>query len=135
MSLDLNPDSTIESIQNNFNQAFSLLKLEFFHFPHDEHEGSPKKEMIKDYGTKIGTLTTAATNFHLVFPENMKVSELEQLFEKKLHLHVQVFMKSGNVWLETINSDDKTLLELQGLAKERSTPIEKDTPPDYHEQE
>jgi hypothetical protein len=72
----------------------------------------------------------------LVIHRNMKVGELEKLFEDKLHLHVQVFSKSGKSWLESVHSDDLSLQQLNDRAKERNTEIVEETEPtDYHEQE
>jgi hypothetical protein len=39
----------------------------------------------------------------------MTVTELEQEFEKIYGLHIQVFRKSGQVWLETSVTDGWTL--------------------------
>ena len=39
----------------------------------------------------------------------MEVSKLEQAFEKKYGLHVQVFRRSGNIWLQTTKTDSWTL--------------------------
>ncbi len=58
------------------------------------------------------------------------------LLEDKLHLHVQVFSKSGKSWLESVHSDDLSLQQLNDRAKERNTEIVEETEPtDYHEQE
>ncbi|MBK9961781.1 MAG: hypothetical protein IPP06_10775 [Saprospiraceae bacterium] len=43
-----------------------------------------------------------------IFPST-KVSTLENKFREVFGLHVQVFRKSGNVWIETTVTDDWTL--------------------------
>jgi hypothetical protein len=41
----------------------------------------------------------------------MKTFEVEKMVEETAGLHVQIFRKSGNVWLETTVSDHLTLDE------------------------
>jgi propionyl-CoA carboxylase beta chain len=51
-------------------------------------------------------------NVHTIAVEsNFSVSNLEQKFENELGLFIQVFRKSGNVWLETSATDSWTLAE------------------------
>jgi len=52
-----------------------------------------------------------------------KVSEVEQLFQDVYGLSVQVFRKSGTIWLETTATDDWTLNKQNDEAKELSSPI------------
>jgi hypothetical protein len=42
---------------------------------------------------------------------DMPTWQLERLFEQEFGLHVQVFRKSGNIWLMTTVSDSLTLEE------------------------
>ena len=53
--------------------------------------------------------------------ERMKVSELEKLFKDKFKLAVQVFRKSGNLWLETTMTDNWSLLQQNNHGREIST--------------
>ena len=136
ISIEINPTSTLKNIQEKFSTELPYLKLEFFHKPHLAHEGSPKSDLIADTSTKVGSLSSLAMDLILVIHRNMKVGELEKLFEDKLHLHVQVFSKSGKSWLESLHSDDLSLQQLNDRAKERNTEIvEEIEPTDYHEQE
>ena len=40
---------------------------------------------------------------------NLKTSTLEKLFEEELGLHIQVYKKSNNTWIQTTATDDWTL--------------------------
>ena len=66
----------------------------------------------------------------------MRTWELEERFEKDFGLHVQVFRKSGNIWLETSVSDDLTLAQQNEKGKnDDSIQQEFVDPMDYREQE
>lgn len=135
-SFDINPETRISHVQQIFSKRFPFLKLEFFYKPSDENNGSMKKDLITDHSIKIGELTTSAMDMVIVLHPNMSVGELEELFENRLHLHVQVFHKSGNIWLETVRTDAISLQELNKKAQRRSEQlIEHEAPGDYHEQE
>lgn len=60
----------------------------------------------------------------------MKVSELEKLFKDKFKLAVQVFRKSGNLWLETTMTDNWSLLQQNNHGREISTNKITDPKPD-----
>jgi uncharacterized lipoprotein YajG len=66
----------------------------------------------------------------------MTVGEFEKQMEDFLNLHTQVLRKSGDVWLQTTNSDQKTLQEIQDemLAAEGFR-VTDEEPIDIHEQE
>ncbi|HRH67029.1 MAG TPA: hypothetical protein PLU53_12075, partial [Bacteroidia bacterium] len=66
----------------------------------------------------------------------MTVSEIEKQGREKLGLHLEIFRKSGKVWLKTSSSDHWTLDEQNKEARESEhAPIEKPEENDYHEQE
>ena len=68
--------------------------------------------------------------------ENMPTWQVERLFESELGLHVQIFRKSGSIWLETSVTDDLTLDQqnAKGRASEKfQMPIAE--PMDYREQD
>jgi hypothetical protein len=66
----------------------------------------------------------------------MTVQELERVFQDELGLYVQVFRKSGKVWLETTATDNWSLykqnMEGQELSERRKN--ENEDLVDYHEQ-
>ena len=51
----------------------------------------------------------------------MKVNELEKIFKDRFNLAVQVFRKSGNLWLETTMTDNWTLQQQNNHGGEIST--------------
>lgn len=90
-------------IKKVFNNQFPFLKIEFFKKKHKNLQGSLKKELIVD-DFNIFNIQNA-----IVFKDDMLVSELENLFEEKFKLSVQVFRKSGKSWLETTFTDGWSL--------------------------
>lgn len=117
-TLQLKRSTSLNDIKKAFNEKFSMLKLEFFKKSHGESEGS-KAELMITSDEQIENLGFAKDEATIIFGEETKVSDLEQSFERIGGLHVQVFRKSGSVWLETIGSDSWTLAEQQNHAIER----------------
>ncbi|MGV3609618.1 MAG: hypothetical protein ACO1N0_01630 [Fluviicola sp.] len=110
MKLTINDQQSIEQIRNLFNKEFPFLKLEFFSRRHESGQASSLQFLIR----KDVTLSECRTVHHsgeITITPDMKVSELEQLLWTDFGLGVQVFRKSGKVWLETILTDTWTLAE------------------------
>ena len=56
----------------------------------------------------------------IVIKPDMEVGVLEQIFESKYGIHVQIFRKSGDLWLETSATDNWTLQEQNLTGSEMS---------------
>jgi len=99
---------SIKDIQGEFHQLFPGLKIVFYQVRHDDHEGSEKgMEYIND--NKLANIRQRHTEGMIEITHDMTVQQLEQAFEELFGLHIQVFRKSGPVWLQTIHTDDWTL--------------------------
>jgi hypothetical protein len=46
------------------------------------------------------------------------VEEIEGIFNNKFGLNIQLFRKLGNVWIETVNTDNWTLKEQMKRSEE-----------------
>ncbi len=121
MILHVNDSMTIEMVKKEFNQQFPYLKLEFFSLPHEKGQGSPKDLMIDDH-TTIKECRTQHINAGMEIQPMMKVEILEQAIKDVFGLSVQLFRKSGKVWIETINTDSMTLEEQNKLGEEHTHP-------------
>lgn len=106
----ISDDKTFRDIQKEFNSKFPYLKLEFYSSQHNEGEGSPLQERLDPEQLLKNTRQTH-TDGSIQVKENMKVSKLEQIFHDKFGLNVQVFRKSGNLWMQTTSTDHWTLAE------------------------
>ncbi len=136
MVLTITPTRTIGETQVDFAAAFPGLKLVFFSKPHLAHAGSPAKFLIDQQDLPLGELSHHMKTGYLLLEPEMVVWQLERLFEEEYGLHVQVFRKSGETWLETSTTDDITLEQQQAKvhASEHVHPEYID-PIDYREQD
>ncbi len=108
MKITINDRRKIFAVQEAFSQAFPYLKLEFFAKPHKVGGGSAKK-FIKHNSTTIGECRTVHNTGQITITPQMTVADLEQRFSDVYGLGVQVFRKSGKLWLETTVTDGWTL--------------------------
>ena len=134
MKIHINDQQTIAAIRDSFNKSFPFLKLEFFSKRHESGQASSLRFLIH----KEVMLRDCRTIHHsgdITITPDMKVSELEQLLWKDFGLGVQVFRKSGEVWLETILTDSWTLAEQNEEGASLSKGIEPDKPEYYQDQD
>jgi hypothetical protein len=108
MQIIINDHRKIFAIQKEFNEMFPYLKLEFFGKPHKVGAPSSKK-IIKHASKTIGQCRVIHNKGTLTITPSMTVTVLEQAFDDVYGLSVQVFRKSGRVWLETTATDAWTL--------------------------
>ncbi len=108
ITIDITPETTLNDLKLAFAQHFSYLKWEFFRRSHQHHEGSPKKEMITE-NPKMHHVTEKIERNHIEFHDTTSVQDVEQLVWDAFGLSVQVFRKSGNLWLETTVTDQWSL--------------------------
>ena len=101
---------TIQEIQNEFNATFPNLKLEFYKQKHGVGEGSPIQTQLET-DNKLRAIRNKHVDGDLIVRPELKVKELENAFEDQFGLHVQVFRKAGNLWMQTTATDDWSLLE------------------------
>lgn len=135
MKMHIHHDDTLELVQRSFSAAFPFLKLEFFNRPHDKGRPTEKQFMLNTKRT-IDSCNPKLTDAMVMIPTAMTVQELESVFQERLGLYIQVFRKSGGVWLETTATDDWSLFKQNEEGQELSVQ-NNSTPedlPDYHEQ-
>ncbi|MEX2483069.1 MAG: hypothetical protein WED10_00820 [Brumimicrobium sp.] len=110
-TIEINDDfMTLKSIKEQFNNKFPHLKIEFFKSKHGKGEGSPKNLMYDDV-FRIKDIRKEGGMLPVSIHGNLKTSTLEKKFEEELGIFIQVYRKSGNVWLQTTATDDWTLSE------------------------
>ena len=105
----ISDEKKLKDIQREFHEKFPFLKLEFYSEEHGVGEGSGKKTLINPEKT-IGEVRKVHTAGDLSINGHIKVKNLEEKFHEIYGLNVQVFRKSsGEIWLQTISTDDWTL--------------------------
>ncbi len=108
MEVSINNNKKIAEIQQEFNDLFPYLKLEFFSKPHRSGGHSNLKFILNNTKT-IGECRTIQGEDAITIIPKMTVNELEQGLGEKFGIGVQVFRQSGKVWLETTFTDGWTL--------------------------
>lgn len=110
-------DITIHQIQEAFQSHFPYLKIEFYKASHEPGQGNANQEKL-DAALSIGEVQTKSLDGQISIHGNQKVSTLEQAFSDTFGLNVQVFRKSGNIFLQTTATDHWTLAEQNETAQE-----------------
>ena len=105
MKLPINDERLISDVQADFNHYYPYLKLEFF--PRNGNVSKPPQFLSP--GTRIDDIVYTMQDGTIQLSDQMTVSELERIFNERFGLRVQVFRKSGNIWLETTRTDKWTL--------------------------
>lgn len=100
----------LREIQVEFNQNFPHLRIEFYSKHHERGEGSSVIYKLSDQQT-IGEARTRHEEGDFIVDPDMTVEDFENLFWQKFGLNVQVFRKSGAMWMQTTSTDQWTLLE------------------------
>jgi hypothetical protein len=106
--LIIKKDEKMSGIQGQFNKYFPFLKIEFFRQAPVSGLGNSKNKMILD-DLRIGQIAGFTKESRISVDTSMLVSTLEKYFESECGLFIQVFRKSGKVWLETTATDNWTL--------------------------
>ena len=132
MHLIIDSTNSINIVKEQFNALFPFLKLEFFKAPHIAGQGSPKNKMIT-LDVKIKELQKVMRKGKIDLTSDTVVRHLEQKFKTDFGLYVQVFRKSGSIWLETSATDNWTLQRQneEGRMLDQHFKIEIDNPQDH----
>jgi hypothetical protein len=108
MELFLSSESTIREINKEFQKRFPFLKLEFY-------RQRSKTEQYKYWKDKFSGHAMLKETGSKLIPAIIKINpsdtvdELEQRLRNNYGLPVQVLRKSGDIWLETLQTNDFTL--------------------------
>lgn len=130
--LIIDENQTISNLQKEFNSLFPFLKIEFFREPCIKGKGNSKDKMITT-NEIISKLQRNKSFGKIAYTGQTKVNDFEELFLSKFGICMQVFRKSGNIWLETTSTDDWTLEQQneEGKSLARHFKTEKEDPDDH----
>jgi hypothetical protein len=117
MEITINDSRKIFAIQKEFSDIFPFLKLEFYSKPH-QAGGEPFTKLMKHISKTIAECRTMHSAGILTIQPLMTARELEQGFRDIYGLTIQVFYKSGGLWLETTETTEWTLERQNKEAKE-----------------
>jgi hypothetical protein len=108
--MELDKKHKLGKLQSDFNSKFPNLKIEFYKAAHQIGEGSSDREHLDSNLTLEECGFMIESSFFDIKPE-MSVGAFEKEFSEKFDLYVQVFRKSGNLWMQTTSTDDWSLME------------------------
>jgi hypothetical protein len=129
MHLLINNERAISDLQREFSSMFPYLKLEFFSKLHATGKSSRLKFKLP-VQRKLGDIRKLHNEGQVLIDPEMTVADLEQTFGTNYGLGIQVFRKSGDVWLETILTDSWTLARQNEQGEFLATDIGPEKPED-----
>jgi hypothetical protein len=135
-SLKVAPQLSIETLQEEFQNFYPHLKLQFFSKAHGLRQSSPAKFIVLDRERTLASLNPNLEEKEVDISPLQSAWELEQQFEEHCGLHVQLFRQSGGLWLETSRTDQHSLAWQESHAMETLLfEPDVDAPIDYREQD
>ncbi len=108
MIIEINNTTLASQVSDAFTAAFPFLTLAFFEHPHEWGAASPLTE-------KIAPGVTMAALCPVLFPVVLEIhgwqttGAVEQACGRLLGRAVQVFRREGAAWLQTTDTDNRTL--------------------------
>lgn len=129
-SLEIDADQNIQKIQNEFNSFFPFLRIEFIR--DTIKKGSrDSKNLIITTNEKIGKIQSINKSGKISFRNDTTVNKLEEEFLKEFGLNVQVYRKSGSIWLVTTSTDEWTLKQQNDEGKSIANQLNPGSEGDY----
>ncbi|MFM7839990.1 MAG: hypothetical protein ACKO6K_10505 [Chitinophagaceae bacterium] len=124
VQLTSNDPRKLSEVQEAFSVVFPYLKIEFF------KNGTFRKERYRNHLLlnkelllrEAGKAKPPKPVFEI--SALMTVAELERTFQENYGLSVQVFRKSGNIWLETSMTESWTLGQQNAHGREITAPLQ-----------
>jgi hypothetical protein len=111
MKIKVNVDRPLFEIQEEFNNLFPYLKLEFVVKPNTLAEKRNGKNGVANSAKTLKDYSVFHQNKTITIVPEMTVADLEQSFKNVYGLIIQVLRKSGKAWLGTTITDGWTLYE------------------------
>lgn len=135
MKISISGNTLLSEIQHDFHSHFSMLSFAFFKRGHAPGEANTKNDKLNN-ALSVAETSGINVSVSFEFTSEITVGEFEKQMEDFLNLHTQVLRKSGDVWLQTTNSDHKTLREIQDeMQAAEGFRVTDEEPIDIHEQE
>ena len=122
MHLILKPQTGIKELNKAFSRKFPFLKLQFYK-PLDTAPALSYSEHRAPENMKLSELSQNLTEGVIGIDPSKTVAEIEREFRTKYQLTVQVLRKTGEVWIETRQTDNLTLGKQNIIGADASRPI------------
>lgn len=116
MQIYISEEAVIKEIQEKFHTLYAYLKLEFYRKPHVKGEYSPEEDKISP-DTPIENIRMRNSSGWIDISYYRTAAAIEHDFSYIFGLNAQVLRKAGTLWLETIDTDNWTLEELNNAGR------------------
>lgn len=116
MKLYLSSNVKIKDIQKKFKNSFPYLKLEFFK-KHAFAKGNPNNNIVSANSTLID-VTGVTIDGEIQIKGRQTVAELEELFQSRFNLPVQIFRKIRYSWIDITKTDHLQLQKHNIMGRE-----------------
>lgn len=124
MEIEIASSRTIKEIQDEFNHKFPYLSIQFFGISSAATNLFSKENRIEDHSQTLGHLYVLDQVGNVNVNGHVKVDTLENQFLDEFNIPVQVYRKSGNLWLQTIETNHWTLSEQNRHGEEMDRSLE-----------
>lgn len=131
MEINIIEDDVLINIKKAFQEYYPYLTLRFYKNPHEEMGASFESERIP-LDKPIEEVTMFHTAGRIDVNPDRTVAAVEHDFFSILGLCVQIFRKSGNLWLETTKTDHWTLKQQNEAGKESCSQQPIEEPEDFN---
>lgn len=121
MQLEIRDMIKAHTIRDAFNKVYPFLKIEFVTGRHNPGEPTAATDLIHD-DLLLGQISSDLKKGSIVIDPGDTVAFIEQTFQERFGLPVQVFRKQKNNWIETTKTDQLTLARQNEIGKEASAP-------------
>lgn len=119
MHITINDQTPLSEIQKVFSDFYPYLKLEFYSKRHKKYESSQEINQI-DPNILVGDIKARhGAGILEILPLSLVV-DVEQEFQSRFGLSVQICRKEKNGWEQSTGMDDFTLKELNEFGRESS---------------
>lgn len=116
MIIEIKDNLTVGEISELFAEAFPFLSIAFFTLPHAWGAASSLKQRLPADKT-VAELRTVHQPGILAIHGWHKTGTVEQEFARLFGLYIQVFRREGAAWVQTADTDPRTLEEQNEAAR------------------
>lgn len=119
MVIEIRDTKTIKEIQDAFSHDYPYLKLEFFEEPHDVNAGSDGVKLQPVQA--IGDVRRKHVYGIITLEPDRLTASVEQEFEDRFGLHVQICRRLYDKWVQTIQTDSLSLEQQNAMGRDSAT--------------
>jgi hypothetical protein len=113
--------NAVMELQDQFSSLFPFLRINFFKRGRVVDKVPAERVILFSQDVQLKDINPGMRDGDLEISEETSVSELENRFNEKFGLYIQVLRKSGNLWLDTSRTKSWTLKEQNDHGREIST--------------